>query len=130
MSQLSQASKECQHFIRPVRDVLELLGGKWKLPVIVALSFGNQRFKQLERLLEGITPRMLSKELKDLEVNGLVSRKVYDTTPVTVEYGLTEYGESLDELIVVLRKWGLNHRERIMQPHPEKEEGVKNSITP
>ncbi|OJJ17243.1 transcriptional regulator [marine bacterium AO1-C] len=122
MSQLSQASKECQQFIRPVRDVIELIGGKWKLPVIVALSFGNQRFKQLERLIEGITPRMLSKELKDLEVNGLVNRKVYDTTPVTVEYSLTEYGKSLDELIAVLRKWGLDHRERIMQPSTETEE--------
>ncbi|HAS47149.1 MAG TPA: transcriptional regulator [Microscillaceae bacterium] len=121
MSQLSQASKECQQFIRPVRDVIELIGGKWKLPVIVALSFGTQRFKQLERLLEGITPRMLSKELKDLEMNGLVSRKVYDTTPVTVEYSLTEYGKSLDELIAVLRKWGLDHRERIMKPDFELE---------
>ena len=116
MPELSQASKECQEFIRPVRDVIELIGGKWKLPVIVALSFGNQRFKQLERLIEGITPRMLSKELKDLEINGLVNRKVYDTTPVTVEYSLTEYGKSLDELIVVLRKWGTEHRERIMKP--------------
>jgi len=119
MSQLSQASKECQQFIRPVRDVIELIGGKWKLPVIVALSFGTQRFKQLERLLEGITPRMLSKELKDLEMNGLVNRKVYDTTPVTVEYSLTEYGKSLDDLIAVLRKWGLDHRERIMKPDLE-----------
>ena len=111
---LSENSQECRKFILPVRDVIDLIGGKWKLPIIIALSFGNHRFKELERQIERITPRMLSKELKDLEANGLVNRTVYDTIPVTVEYSLTDYGRSLDSVINVMREWGLAHREKIM----------------
>lgn len=102
--------QECVEYIRPVRDVLDLISGKWKLPILIALSFDNMRFKELERGVEGITPRMLSKELRDLEVNGLVVRNVYDTVPVTVEYGLTDYGKSLDSVIVAMREWGKKHR--------------------
>lgn len=111
---MEERSKECKVYIRPVRDVIDLIGGKWKLPVIIALSFGNQRFKELERQIEGITPRMLSKELKDLEVNGLVNRDVFNTTPVTVEYSLTDYGKTLDQVIEVMRDWGTSHRKKVM----------------
>ncbi len=105
---------ECKTFILPVRDVIDLIGGKWRLPIMIALSFQNHRFKELERQIEGITPRMLSKELKDLEINGLVNRDVFNTTPVTVEYSLTEYGKSLDKVIETIREWGLTHRKKIM----------------
>ena len=115
MPSSDDSSKECQTFILPVRDVIELIGGKWKLPIIIALSFGKQRFNELQRLIEGISPRMLSKELKDLEMNGLVKREVYNTMPVTVEYSLTEYGQSLDEVIAQMREWGLKHRAKVMQ---------------
>ncbi|WP_111672771.1 winged helix-turn-helix transcriptional regulator [Algoriphagus litoralis] len=107
------SSKECIEFIRPVRDVLDIINGKWKLPILIALSFGKKRFKELERDVEGITPRMLSKELRDLEINQLVVRTVYDTIPVSVEYSLTEYGKSLDSVIVALREWGKNHRKKL-----------------
>ncbi|MEL6653921.1 MAG: helix-turn-helix domain-containing protein [Bacteroidota bacterium] len=111
--------QECKVFIRPVRDVIDLIGGKWKLPIIIALSFGNHRFKELERQIEGISPRMLSKELKNLEINGLVNRAVFNTTPVSVEYSLTEYGKSLDQVIEVMRDWGTKHRVRIMSDQVE-----------
>jgi len=100
-------------YIRPVRDVLDLINGKWKLPILIALSFGNKRFKELERDVEGITPRMLSKELRDLETNQLITRTVYDTVPVTVEYALTSYGKTLDEVIVAMRGWGKKHRNKL-----------------
>lgn len=116
---MNEQSKECKVFIRPVRDVIDLIGGKWKLPIIIALSFGNQRFKELERQIEGISPRMLSKELKNLEMNGLVNRAVFDTIPVSVEYSLTEYGKSLDQVIEVMREWGTQHRVRIMSDQVE-----------
>ena len=106
-------SKECAEYIRPVRDVLDLINGKWKLPILIALSFGHKRFKELERDVEGITPKMLSKELRDLELNQLVTRTVYDTIPVSVEYTLTEYGKSLDDVIVALRTWGKKHRSKL-----------------
>jgi DNA-binding HxlR family transcriptional regulator len=108
-----KTSKECVEYIRPVRDVLDIINGKWKLPILIALSFSNKRFKELQRDVEGITPRMLSKELRDLETNRLVTRTVYDTVPVTVEYALTDYGKSLDEVIASLRDWGKKHRHKL-----------------
>lgn len=110
-----KTTTECKTFIRPVRDVIELIGGKWKLPILIALSFGNKRFKDLQTDLEGITPRMLTKELRDLEANKLVTRTVYDSSPVLIEYSLTPYGRSLDEVISSIRAWGTRHRKKIFQ---------------
>lgn len=110
---MKKEKQECVEYIRPVRDVLDIINGKWKLPILIALTFGNKRFKELERDIEGITPRMLSKELRDLEANQLVNRTVYDTIPATVEYSLTEYGKSLDDVIVALREWGKKHRSKL-----------------
>lgn len=109
------SSKECKTFIQPVRDVLDLINGKWKLPILIALSFGNKRFKELENDIAGITPRMLTKELRDLEVNKLITRTVYDSSPVIVEYTLTAYGKSLDEVITAMREWGKKHRAKLFK---------------
>jgi DNA-binding HxlR family transcriptional regulator len=106
--------EECVHYIRPVRDTLELLAGKWKVPLLVALTQEGRKFNELERLLEGITPRTLSKELKELEAHELVQRTVRDTVPLTVEYSLTPYGDTLEEVIAMLRGWGLKHRARLL----------------
>lgn len=110
---MKTAKQECVEYIRPVRDVLDLINGKWKLPILIALSFGNKRFKELERDVEGITPRMLSKELRDLEINQLITRTVYDSVPVMVEYALTPYGKTLDDVIIALREWGKKHRKKL-----------------
>ena len=108
-------SKECKDFIRPVRDVLDISNGKWKLPILIALSFGMRRFKELERQIDEISPRMLSKELRDLEANKLITRTVQHTVPVTVEYNLTEYGKSLDVVISAIREWGSQHRKKLFE---------------
>ena len=105
-------TKECIHYVRPVRDVLELLAGKWKIPLLITLATEGKRFNELERILEGITPRTLSRELKELEMNELVQRITHDTVPATVEYRLTAYGNTFEEVIVTLRNWGLKHRAR------------------
>ena len=105
---------ECKKNLLPVRDALDILGGKWKLPIIIALTFDNKRFKEMQREIQGITAKMLSKELKDLEVNQLVKRTVYDTVPVSVEYSLTPYGKSLHKVIGELRTWGLQHRKKVL----------------
>ncbi|MDZ4758765.1 MAG: helix-turn-helix domain-containing protein [Bacteroidota bacterium] len=105
---------ECTKAILPVRDALDILSGKWKLPIIIALSFGNKRFSQMSKEIPGITDKMLSKELRDLEINQLVKRTVYDAMPVVVEYSMTPYGKSLEKLIDELRNWGLLHRKRVM----------------
>ncbi len=104
----------CKNYVLPIRDVLDLIGGKWRLPIILVLAMKPMHFKELERHIEKITPRMLSKELKDLEINQLVYREVKQTSPVTVEYSLTAYGRSLDTVINTMRDWGIEHRKRII----------------
>src|SRR3954464_7307603 len=101
---------ECTKSILPVRDALDILNGKWKLPIIISLSFGNKRFKQIAKEIPNITDKMLSKELRDLEINQLIKRTVYDSVPVTVEYSMTNYGKSLEKVIEELGKWGMQHR--------------------
>ena len=104
----------CSEMILPVRDALDILSGKWKLPIIISLSFGNKRFRQIAKEIPNITDKMLSKELRDLEMNQLVKRTVYDSVPVIVEYSMTPYGQSLEKVIEELRKWGIQHRKRIL----------------
>jgi DNA-binding HxlR family transcriptional regulator len=105
---------ECTKMLLPVKDALDILSGKWKLQIILSLTFGKKRFKQIQREIPGLTPKMLSKELKELEINGLAERKVYDTLPVTIEYALTPYGRTLKPLIGELHKWGSKHRKKII----------------
>lgn len=106
---------ECMRDMIPVRDAMDVLSGKWKLPIIVALRFGTKRFREISREIPKISDRMLSKELKDLEINELIHRKVYDSFPVVVEYSLTDYGRTLNEVIEKLRDWGQAHRKRMLE---------------
>ncbi len=105
---------ECLKMILPVRDALEILSGKWKLPIIIALSYGKRRFSEMAKEIPKITDKMLSKELRELEANQLVKRTVYDSVPVVVEYSMTEYGHSLEKVIKELHTWGSEHRKRII----------------
>jgi DNA-binding HxlR family transcriptional regulator len=111
---------ECTKSRRALMDTLEVLSGKWKFPILITLTFKSYRFKELAREV-GISPRMLSKELKDLEMNRLVSRTVYDTTPVTIEYAATPYAKTLNKVLNEMRDWGMKHRSLIMAPEPKKE---------
>jgi DNA-binding HxlR family transcriptional regulator len=98
--------------ICPVEYSLDILGGKWNLPIIhVLVKRGTVRFKELERELKGITPKMLTSQLKRLEQDGLVKRAVFATVPPTVEYSLTEVGQSINPMIQELEKWGLYHQQ-------------------
>lgn len=106
--------EECTNALLPVKDALEVLSGSWKLLILIALSTSVKRFKQLSRDVPGITDKMLSKELKDLEANQLVTRTVYDSFPPTVEYALTEHAQTLGKVILELKNWGLLHRQKIM----------------
>jgi DNA-binding HxlR family transcriptional regulator len=108
-------STECTSQLLAVRDAMDILSGKWKISIIGSLSFGKKRFKELQRDVNGIAAKMLSKELRDLEVNELVTRTVYDTKPVTVEYELTTYGKTLEKVIAEIARWGIIHRRRIMR---------------
>lgn len=104
----------CSSVLMSFRDAMETIGGKWKSPILLSLGFkGTMRFGELQRMHNGIPAKTLSKELKDLEQNGLVKRTVLDTMPVTVTYEITPYGRSLEKLLLDLRAWGMDHREYI-----------------
>lgn len=107
--------KQCPtRYVLAVNDTLNVISGKWKLSIIASLIHGKKRFKELERSIEGITPRMLSKELKELEINGVVKRLVHNTRPVLIEYELTESGYRLTDVIDAMIQWGLAHRQAYM----------------
>ena len=89
-----------------LKEVLDIIGGKWAMPMIYILSKGKMRFKELERSVEGINTRMLVKELKNMEVNAIITREVFATVPPTVEYTLTLKGEKLLPSIISLHSWG------------------------
>src|SRR5438270_319989 len=107
--------KQCNAKLAAVGDALYAIGGKWKLRIIIALSEGNMRFNELQRLVDPISAKVLSGELKELELNGFVKRNVFTGTPVVVEYELTEYSETLQNVLGALSDWGAMHREKIKQ---------------
>lgn len=90
-----------------LQEIINVIGGKWSMSIIYGLlQFGKQRFSVLERMIPGISTRMLVKELKNMEANGIVTRSVYATVPPTVEYELTEKGRKLQATIDEMYKWG------------------------
>jgi DNA-binding HxlR family transcriptional regulator len=112
---MTKISKEaCRASHRAIQDTLDVVGGKWKLILLSVLWDGKRRFRELSREV-GITPRILSKELQEMEMNGLVSRTVCDTRPVTVEYALTPYGKTLFEVLDAMERWGQRHRQKIIR---------------
>lgn len=112
-------SEECNSVLVPIGDALYVIGGKWKLRVIAALREGPSRFNEIQRTVEGISARVLSNELKELELNGFVKRTVYVQTPVVVEYQLTPYSDTLSELLQALATWGTMHRKKLKQERYE-----------
>lgn len=107
--------KECQSRLAAVRDTLDVIGGKWKLMIIISIADGNKRFREIERSIPRISSKVLANELKDLEQHDLIKRTVYDSSPVMVEYTATAYSETLKEVIQTLVDWGRNHRKRIFE---------------
>jgi DNA-binding HxlR family transcriptional regulator len=98
--------------LSPVRDALDVIGGKWKLCVIVSVREGNNRFGDIRKSVKGISPKVLSGELRHLEMNGLIERTVHAGRPVVVEYAVTKYGRSLDNVITAYVNWGMTHRDK------------------
>ena len=83
----------CRFRINSVKDSMDILTGKWKIHILGTLLYGGKmRFMDLQREIEGIGPKMLSKELQDLEINHLITRTIKNTKPITVEYELTDFG--------------------------------------
>ncbi len=99
-----------RHYVLASTDTLNVVNGKWKLPIIAALLRGQNRFKDLLENIEKITPRMLSKELKELEINSIVERQVYNQVPILIEYRLTASGKNITGVIDSMIDWGMQHR--------------------
>jgi DNA-binding HxlR family transcriptional regulator len=95
-----------------VSEPLKLIGGKWKIAILHALSMGPIRFGELKRNLSPITQQMLTKQLRELEKDNLINRKVFDVVPPKVEYSLTEFGWTFEPVLVALCKWDLGNQER------------------
>ena len=105
---------QCDRHLSATEDALYVIGGKWTLRIMIALLSGQTRFNQLQRTVKGISARVLSGELKNLELNGLVQRRVHaEQIPVVVEYVPTAYSKTLKELIAALAGWGANHKKKI-----------------
>ncbi|MBW8683357.1 winged helix-turn-helix transcriptional regulator [Chitinophaga rhizophila] len=107
--------KEHKKEMRAVQDSMDVLSGKWKISILSSICYYNKRrFSDILEDIEGISNKMLSKELKELELNKLVKRSVLDTQPVTVQYELTKHGLTLKTIIEHLTEWGIQHRKEII----------------
>ncbi|UGU17856.1 helix-turn-helix transcriptional regulator [Sinomicrobium kalidii] len=114
--QTKDFGQEHKKEMRAVQDSMDVLSGKWKISIISSICFYNKRrFSDILNDVDGISNRMLSKELKELEINKLIKRTVLDTQPVTVQYQLTEHGLTLKTIIDNLTEWGIAHRKKIIE---------------
>ncbi|QDP39302.1 winged helix-turn-helix transcriptional regulator [Radiobacillus deserti] len=102
---MSKAPEECR-----VEDALNILVGKWK-PIILLhlLQNGTKRFSELKRSMPGITQKMLTKQLRELEEEDIIERVVYPQVPPKVEYSISDYGRSLEPILEAMHEWGKNH---------------------
>ena len=105
----------CVDTVKPVRDALDVINGKWKLPIIISVGVGNERFTDIQASIPGITPKVLAKELKELEQHKLIKRLIIEDYPVKISYKLEEYADTLSPIIYALKDWGLNHRQKIFE---------------
>jgi DNA-binding HxlR family transcriptional regulator len=103
--------EQCTPVFKAVDDALYAIGGKWRLRIITALIDGNKRFNELQRMVKGISSKVLSHELKELELNGFIKKTEMDMA----EYEATPYGLTLYEVVMSLARWGKMHRNSIMQ---------------
>ena len=108
-------NEECAGSLRNIIDALYVLNGKWKIALILSLIQSPKRFNEIKKDIEGISPKILAKELKDLELNDFVKRTVHPTIPVTIVYEATNYSKTLKSVIHELSIWGKMHREKVKE---------------
>lgn len=106
-------NEPCVVDVTDFQFILQVLGGKWKLHILTNLYFGKKRFKELEREVIGISPKMLIKELKDLEAIGIVNRETFNTVPITVEYSLTKEGLTLKPILEQMKQWAITFKKEM-----------------
>ncbi|MCS6956972.1 MAG: helix-turn-helix domain-containing protein [Aquificaceae bacterium] len=102
----------------PAELAIQLLSGKWKLYILKNLMEDKKRFSQLQKAIPGITQRMLSKQLRELEACGLIKRTVYPVVPPMVEYELTDIGKALKDIFEAMHRWGLSYIQNTKGAYP------------
>ena len=93
----------------PIEALMEAVGGKWKPVILYHLLGGTRRFGELKRLVPGVSQRMLTQHLRELEADGIVHREVYKEVPPKVEYSLTDLGRSLEPVLLTMNEWAEEH---------------------
>jgi DNA-binding HxlR family transcriptional regulator len=122
---IEEFQQEQKKRMRAVQDSMDVLNGKWKISIISSICcYGKRRFSDILKDVDGISNRMLSKELKELEINQLVKRTVLDTQPISVQYELTEHGNTLQTIISNLTAWGIVHRKKVVGNNARSLSGV------
>ncbi len=111
---MDQKEEVCQFKLMATRDTLEVIQGKWRIPIIISLTYGNKRFGEIKKDIVDISPKMLSQELKALEMNKIIIRTLYDTMPVTTEYSLTPLGLSMKTMLDEILNWGIHFRKEVV----------------
>lgn len=101
----------------PIQRTIALIGDKWKIIVLCTLKDGTKRFGELQRAMEGITPKVLTRQLRDLERDGLIAREVYPQVPPRVEYTLTPLGLSLMPILNQLHQWAVANSAALLSSH-------------
>lgn len=108
----------CTETLIPVRDTLEVFGGKWKLPILISIMAGNERFTDIQKSIPNITPKVLTKELKSLEEHQLIKRVIIEDYPIKILYKAQPYVETIRPMIEALKIWGVNHRKKLFNQEP------------
>jgi DNA-binding HxlR family transcriptional regulator len=101
-----------EEYYCPVKLTADIIGGKWKPLILFYLETATRRFGELQKLIPGMTKKMLTQHLRELERDGIVHREVYAVVPPKVEYSLTKHGESLKPILKLMSAWGSKHRAR------------------
>ena len=105
-----------QEKIRAIQDTMFVIGGKWKIPIILSIYSGNRRFNDIAHSIPHITNRVLSKVLKHLEENLMIKRTIVDDYPVRIEYTVTDHCLSIESVAGPMEEWGKGHKKRIAEP--------------
>lgn len=106
----------------PVETTLAVIGGKWKGVLLYHLLDGTKRFNEFRRICPHITQRMLTLQLRELEADGVIHRKVYQQVPPKVEYSLTDFGKTLQPIILLMKEWGETYKNELKKRENDAQE--------
>ncbi len=107
---MPSSDKECCDNECPIGTAISIIGGKWKIPILYRLRDGKMRFSELKKTLPGVTQKMLTQQLRELERDGMVDRKVYPQVPPKVEYSITPFSKKLEPILGLLCEWGKDYQ--------------------